>query len=141
MKKMSGKEKLLVLAAALIAATLIYMNMGQKNVPLAECFQEENVKQQAMDDIMLGEAGDYGKWKARFAPEEQEKLTEEIYKKYLESVAETAGFEEFTECVINGHEAEGNTYAVAIVTAKHERGKLKYVVIYNEKMQIVTYTV
>lgn len=135
------KKRWSVPIIAAIVVTILYLTMGQKSVPLSEHFKEETVKQQAMDDVTLGESGDYEAWKARFAPEQQGTLTEEAYKSYLETVDEKGKFQEFTQCVLSGQEKQGSNYAVAVLSVKHELGTMKYALIYNEDMQIVTYTV
>lgn len=127
-----------LLSMAVLAGVLA--GCGDKN-KLADVFDEDGVKQQAMDDITLGESDDYEGWKARFVPEIQEKLTEDIYNSYLEGLKEKGAFTEFGKAAILGQEQDGKDYAVVVFLVKHEKGEMKYTISYNEEMQLINYLV
>lgn len=134
MKRIRKIMGMLVLAA-------VIMGMAGCGSRLAGDFEEEKVKQQAMDDVTMGEAGDYEAWKARFEAGLQASLTEEIYTNYLSILEEKGAFQEFGKCAVAGQSKDGKNYAVVVLVAKHEKGDLQYTVVYDEDMKLINYTI
>lgn len=128
-----------VLVSLVIVAGLL-AGCGDKN-KLADVFDEETVKQQALDDITVGESGDFDAWKARFAEEVQAGLTQEIYDNYINLLKEKGEFKEFGKCAVVGQEQDGKNYAVAVYMVKHEKGDIKYTIAYDEEMHLIQYVI
>lgn len=123
-----------VLAAGLLAGC----KTGGK---LADSYNEETVKQQALEDIELAETRDYDAWYARFSTEVQENLTEESYNAYLEILDERGAFKEFGDSTIFGQKKDEVDYAVAIVMAEHENQDIQYVLAYDKDMNLAQFSI
>lgn len=141
MRKMRSKAgKILMTGLVLILTAGIFtgcMTGGE----LADIYDEETVKQQAMDDIKLAESVDFDGWYARFGADVQESVTEESYHSYLEILEERGAFTEFGDCKIFGQEKNGVDYGVAIVTAGHENKDIKYVLAYDKDMKLAQFSI
>lgn len=133
------KNALTVLGIAVVVVVIMSMGMGLNKKKLAECFTEEEVIRQAQEDIILAESDDYEGWKARFSPELQEKLTEDSYIQYLGILKEKGAFTEFGKTALTGQEKDGINYAIAVVVAGHENGDIKYTIMYDEKMNLISF--
>ena len=132
--------KLMAVLVSVVVLTGVLAGCGDKN-KLADVFDEETVKQQAMDDITIGESGDFEAWKARFAGEIQGSLTQEIYDNYLNLLKEKGEFKEFGKCAILGQEQDGKNYAVVVYIVKHEKGEIKHTLAYDEEMHLIQYLI
>lgn len=133
-----GKIMSLVLAGVLLTGLLA--GCGSKN-SLADVFDEETVKKQAMDDITLAQSSDFEGWKNRFSPEVQSAVTEDAYKNYLNTLDEKGTFKEFGRVAVVGQEQNGTNYAVAVVICKYENGDIKYTIAYDEQMNLIQFTI
>lgn len=136
MKKTIAKTLLLTLALF----TGLLTGCGNKN-ELSDAFDEETVKQQALDDIALAESDDFEGWQARFAPEYQSAVTEDAYLSYLDTLKDYGAFTEFGKIAVIGQEQDGTDYAVAIVICKHADGDIQYTVAYDSNMNLVQFTI
>lgn len=137
MRKM---RKVLAVMFSIVVMAGLLAGCGDKN-KLADTFDEETVKQQAMEDITTGEAGDFEAWKAIFAPEVQAGLTQEIYDNYLKILQEKGEFQEFGKCALIGQEQNGKNYAVVVYVVKHEKGDVKYTLAYDDNMNLIQYVI
>lgn len=132
------KRVFAVMAAVLALVILAVSGCGSK---LAGGFDEETVKQQAMDDVTTGESGSYEAWKERFDPSLASSLTEDTYNSYLAYVEEKGSFTEFGKCAVAGQSKDGQDYAVVVLVAEHENEKIQYTLIYNTDMMLINYTI
>lgn len=135
------KRTIRLLASLLTLILLTGLLAGCSKNKLADAFDEETVKQQALADITLAEANDFAGWQARFAPEYQSAVTEDAYTAYLGTLNEKGAFKEFGKIAIIGQEQNGTNYAVAVVICKHENGDIQYTVAYDENMNLVQFTI
>lgn len=135
------KRTIKLLSALLTLILLAGLLAGCSKNKLADAFDEETVKQQAMTDITLAESNDFAGWKARFTPEYQSAVTEDAYTSYLSTLNEKGAFKEFGKIAIIGQEQNGTNYAVAVVICKHENGDIQYTVAYDENMNLVQFTI
>lgn len=125
-------------AVVVVVAVMLFVT-GRNSSKLADCFKEETVKQQAQEDITVAEGKDFEGWKARFSPELQDKITESSYTGYLATLVKNGEFTEFGKTAVVGQEKNGINYAIAIVIAKHEKGDIKYTIVYDENMNLISF--
>lgn len=135
------KRTIRLLTSLLTLILLTGLLAGCSKNKLADTFDEETVKQQALADITLAESNDFEGWQARFAPEYQSAVTEDAYTSYLGTLNEKGAFKEFGKIAIIGQEQNGTNYAVAVVICKHENGDIQYTVAYDENMNLVQFTI
>lgn len=135
------KRTIKLLSVLLTLILLAGLLAGCSKNKLADAFDEETVKQQAMTDITLAESNDFAGWKARFTPEYQSAVTEDAYTAYLNALNEKGSFKEFGKIAIIGQEQNGTNYAVAVVICKHENGDIQYTIAYDENMNLVQFTI
>ncbi|MDO5540543.1 MAG: DUF3887 domain-containing protein [Eubacteriales bacterium] len=137
MKKIfKGFPSLLVLVLTICALG----GCSSKN-KLADCFNEKDVKTQAMEDITLAESDNFEGWQARFAPEYQSVVTEDAYISYKEVLARYGAFQEFGKAAVIGQEKDGKNCAVAVIICKHKGGDVKYTAAYDENMNLIQFTI
>lgn len=108
---------------------------------LADCFDKETLIKQAKADITLAEGNDYEGWKARFADDLQAQLNEEVYSQYLSSIQELGTFQEFGKTAVIGQEQDGENYAGVVIETDYEDGKIKYVIGYDEEMNLIQFVI
>lgn len=125
----------------LLALVMMVFTVSGCGNSLADSFDEKTVKQQAKDDVTIGEGGDFEAWKARFAPDLQASLTEDIYNNYLNLLEEKGNFKEFGKCAVTGQSKDGEDYAIVVLIAEHEKGKVQYTLVYNASMELINYTI
>lgn len=131
-----------IFAAVILGVLLAGALAGCKEEnKLAAAFDEERVKEQAMEDITTAESGDFEAWKARFAPELQASLTQEIFDGYLGTLEKLGAFEKFGKVAVVGQEKDGVNYAVAVYITEHEKQDLKYTIAYDENMNLVSFVI
>lgn len=135
---MNKKITLALLTFTLIAAMLTGCGNSNK---LADVFDKDTVEEQAIADITLAESNDFAGWVARFAPEFQSALTEEIYAAYIDTLNQYGTFKEFGQCAIIGQEQNGKNYAIVIIICKHENGDIKYTLAFDEQMNLIQMTI
>lgn len=135
---MNKKITLALLTFTLIAAMLTGCGNSNK---LADVFDKDIVEEQAIADITLAESNDFAGWVARFAPEFQSALTEEIYAAYIDTLNQYGTFKEFGQCAIIGQEQNGKNYAIVIIICKHENGDIKYTLAFDEQMNLIQMTI
>lgn len=113
---------------------------GEVMKGLPEGFEEEIVKEQAMEDIKVAQSDDYEGWKARFAPEFQENLSENTYQSYIEHIEKQGEFKGFGKCSYLGQIKDEKKYAGVMIVVKYEEGNVKYSVAYDEDMNLISFT-
>ena len=114
---------------------------GEVTKGLPEGFDEETVRNQALEDIRLAESDDYEGWKARFAEELQSGLTEDAYTSYLAILEKKGAFKEFGSAAFLGQVVGGKKYGGILIIAKHEKEDIKYNIAYDEDMNLITFTI
>lgn len=129
------------LTGVVLGIVMVILALSGCGSKLSGGFEEEKVKQQAMEDVTTGESGDFGAWKSRFDPALAESLTEDIYNNYLALIEEKGSFKEFGKCAVAGQSDDGKDYAVVVLVAEHEEEKIQYTLIYNTDMQLINYTI
>lgn len=135
------RNVLVVLGAVVVVLAVAIFVMGRNAGKLADSFDEETVKQQAQDDIVLAEADDFQGWKERFSPALQDKITESSYTQYLETLEKNGEFKEFGKIAIAGQEKDGKNYAIAVAIVKHEKSDIKYTLVYDEEMNLISFLI
>lgn len=138
---MMKTKKIFTLLLMLGLITGILAGCGGSKNKLADVFDEETVKQQAIADITQAEADDYEAWVARFAPEVQSLVTEASYTSYLDIISKNGAFVEFGKAAIIGQEQDGKNYAVIVIISKHENSDIKYTLAYDENMNLIQFTI
>lgn len=113
---------------------------GEVMKGLPEGFEEEIVKEQAMEDIKVAQSDDYEGWKARFAPEFQESLSENTYQSYIEHIEKQGEFKGFGKCSYLGQVKGEKKYAGVMIVVKYEEANVKYSVAYDEDMNLISFT-
>lgn len=137
---MMKTKKIFTVLLMFTLITGILAGCGNKN-KLADAFDEETVKEQAMADITMAESDDYEGWVSRFAPEVQSAVTEASYTSYLDILNKNGAFKEFGKIAVIGQEQGGKNYAVAVVICKHAKGDIKYTIAYDENMNLIQFTI
>lgn len=137
---MKGLRKIWIVMVSVLVMAGLLAGCGDKN-KLADVFDEETVKEQAMKDITTGESGDFEAWKARFPEGLQAGLTQGILDNYLDMLKEKGEFKEFGKCAVIGQEQDGKNYAVVICAVKHEKGEIRHTLTYDEDMNLIQYLI
>lgn len=144
MKKIGIGMSIAVMAAVCLAgcgsSSIKDSKAGEVMKGLPEGFEEETIKEQAMEDIKLAQSNDYESWKSRFSPEFQENLTEDNYQSYIEHIEKQGEFKGFGKCSYLGQIKDEKKYAGVIIAVKYEEGNVKYSVAYDENMNLISFT-
>lgn len=134
-KVRAGKVLCIVLAVMLAALGL----GGCSSTKLAEAFDEAAVKEAAQAAVDHLNAGEYEECVAMMSQEMQEALSAEALASAAEGVFAKAGaFQEYKSVAVVGQKDKAGTdYAVAVVVADFENGKVTYNVSFDTNMEIV----
>lgn len=142
MRRNTGKSTWKKLSAAVCAAMLtVGLLTACQSSKLADCFTEDEVKEQAVKDIELAASDNYQGWVDRFQEDLKSSLTEDTYATLLAELEKKGEFEKYGKTAIVGQEQDGKNYAGAIVIAEYANGKLTYTISYNEDMELVGFLI
>lgn len=123
------------LAAVLAALCLTACGSAQ----LAEDFDEDTVKEMGQKTVDCLIAGEYEECVAMMDATMQAAVSAEALASNVEAVKEKNGaFREYKSTAVVGQkDAEGEDYAVAVIVADFENGKVTYTVSFNKGMEVI----
>lgn len=146
-KPMTKGQKIATLVILAISAIMMgvmfrdNLTAGSEGSALAECFTEEAVLEKAKEAIVLFNDRDYqgvidmseGSMDNFITAEEIAAQCDEILDKKGDLV------EYKKEQVVGATDADGKVYAGAYITAKYNKGKMKFVIGFDEEMKLVQF--
>lgn len=132
-----------------VLAVVIFLNMGlmgcqSKDTELSDKFDEETVKSEAMKSIELFNKKDYDGIIEMGIEEFKEKLSAEDFAKQCDPILDKRGeFKEIQKTVIVGSKDKesGAEYAVIVLVAAYEEGKIQFTIGFDEDMKLIQFFV
>ena len=139
MKKRTRTKIRKSICAIMIAIMAAFCLTACGSAKLAEGFDEATVKAEAQKALDYLIAGEYEDCRAMMDASMQENLSAEVLAANMEAMTgNTGAFQEYKSVAVVGQkDAEGADYAVAVIVADFESGKLTFNVSFNGQMEII----
>lgn len=138
MKNHKTRSMTTAVAITMILMTILLAGCG-KGGKMEGGFEKDALIAQAEADITTAESNDFQGWKARFQPDLQSVLTEEMYTQYLSYLESIGDFQKFGKAAVTTQEQNGVVYGVVVYLVEHEGGETKYTIIYDGDMNLVAF--
>lgn len=139
MKRMEGFRQRKCIWTVLVMVFAAFCLTACSSTKLAEGFDETKVKEEAQKAVDFLIAGEYEECVAMMDANMQAALSAETLAANVEDMnGKTGAFQEYKSVAVVGQkDAEGTDYAVAVIVADFEKGKVTYNVSFNQEMEVI----
>ena len=146
-KQMTKGQKIVTVIILGISAVMMgvmfrdNLNTGSSDTTLAECFSEEEVLEKAKEAIVLFNDRDYqGVIDMSEGGMDNYITADEIAVQCDEILDKKGDLVEYKkEQVVGTTDEDGKVYAGAYITAKYNKGKLKFIIGFDEEMKLIQF--
>ena len=127
-----------IIALLLLLVAVLSLSGCGKNA-LADCFDESEVNTKAEEICMLLANRDYDTIYTMFREDIRSDLTPEYLEEQLDDIFEASGdFVKFRGTACAGQTTEeGEDYAIAMIIAKFENGKITFTISFDQNMELI----
>lgn len=133
-----GMKKNIKLGILAVLMMVLLAGCGNRTMPLAEVFQQEQLERQTIQIVDWLNTGEYEQVYGTFREDMKQVLpVEELQSVCAETYGDAGAFAQIGSKVTSGQKIEGEDYAVVMVKAQYEKKIVTFQVGYDADMQVV----